>query len=122
MKEVKLQIKKASVIQVPHGPDQVRLVVDRASPFPEAGYEATVAIDVAQGYGREWLRSQFGIELTAEHDKLGSNPDMSVYERNMEEDPCSYCGTPLDLNEIHPRNRKGEIFCDTNCRTRSKLR
>lgn len=87
MKNAHIKIIKASVIQVPHGADQINLTIAAPTAFPEAGYEVALSIEAAQGYGREWLKQVFGIELTAAHDRLAANPDMSVFERNLVEEP-----------------------------------
>lgn len=121
MREIKLKVKKALVIEVPHGPDQVKLTLSGPSTFPEDGYEPEIDICVAKGFGRAWLAKVFGIDLSSVQDKLAANPDMSVYERNMEEEPCGHCGTPLLLSETHPKNRQGQIFCDNRCRRLGKI-
>ena len=84
MKKISFDVRRVSLICVPHGQDEIHLTVDKPSPFPEQRYDTVVKIEVAQGYGREWLNTVLGIDLTAEHDKLGSNPDLFVYERNLE--------------------------------------
>jgi hypothetical protein len=120
VKTAKLTILKASVIQVPHGADQINLTIAAPTAFPEEHWETTVKIEAAQGYGREWLKHVFGIELTAAHDRLAANPDMSVFERNLTEEPCGHCGTPIDLSTSPPKNRAGKVFCDNRCRRRSR--
>jgi hypothetical protein len=86
VKKISFGIRKVSLIMVPHGQDEIQLTIDKPSTFPEQNFDAVVKIEVAQCYGRIWLKDVFGIELTAEHDKLGGNPDMFVYERNLEEE------------------------------------
>lgn len=84
MKKISFGVRKVSLIQVPHGQDELQLTIDKPTTFPDQNFDTVVKIEIAQGYGREWLKTVFGIELTAVHDKLGANLDMFVYERNLE--------------------------------------
>lgn len=60
--ELTLKVKKAVVLVDLSGTDEIHLVLDSPTPYPELGYEATAKIHVASGYGAVWCREVLGLE------------------------------------------------------------
>jgi hypothetical protein len=58
----RLKVKKATVY-TGLGPDKVILILDAKQSFPSfSDSEPKATIETAAGYGRDWVRSQLGIE------------------------------------------------------------
>jgi len=59
--DIKLKIKRAVVLRGPSS-DEIRLIIDGDSPFPDCGYDGIVRVEAQKGIGVEYCNRVFGVD------------------------------------------------------------
>lgn len=58
--KITLEVKKATVL-LTYAADQIQLILDLPTPFPEMKFEAQARIDARYDYGEQWCKENLGI-------------------------------------------------------------